>query len=206
MAATSPQPLREPLRLPRGSVRGGIALLVTITFAAVLLRTGLVPTVLVNAVIVVIAFYFGSAGARSDRPSASSPTTPSAPVPPIPRQPRFVRLLLFAGFLGLAGWFLWANRSLSGLPSELVQVWEVLGGYIAGAALAWLFHRHIHDRPERRRLALVFRDLSAAGAIALTAYICIAYLGNLTTPFADRTEDVLSLVVTYYFGSRVVAH
>lgn len=103
MATPAPQPLPEPLRLPRGSVRGGIALLVTVTFGFILLNTGTVATVLVNAVIVVIAFYFGSGGPRSIRPPSPAGMTPAVPAP---KPTRLVRFLIFAGFLGLAGWFL----------------------------------------------------------------------------------------------------
>ncbi|MFA5895975.1 MAG: hypothetical protein WC985_03620 [Thermoplasmata archaeon] len=174
----------------------------TVTFGFILLNTGTVPTVLVNAVVVVIAFYFGSGGPRSIHPPTPAGATPAVPAP---KPPRLVKLLLFAGFLGLAGWFLRTNPSLGGLPLELVQVWEVLGGYVVGASLAWIVHRHAHEDPRNRRLATVFRDVSAAATLALTAYICFAYVGGLTSALAGRAEDILSLVVTYYFGSRVIA-
>lgn len=86
-----------------------------------------------------------------------------------------------------------------------MQVWEVLAGYVAGATLAWIVHRHAHESPRNRRLAMIFRDVSAAAALALTAYICLAYVAGLTSTLAGREEEILSLVVTYYFGSRVIA-
>ncbi|HYV08571.1 MAG TPA: hypothetical protein VEL81_03230 [Thermoplasmata archaeon] len=198
MAAPLPTQLPEPLRLPRGSVRGGIAVLVTATYGYLLILGPTVPTVVVNAVVVVVAFYFGS------HATATPPRAPSAPPPP--HRPRLVRALLLLGFLGLAGWFLWQYRTLSGIPSALVAVLEVLGGYVGGYAVSWLVHRRAHTSPLRKRLATFFRDATAIGALGLTGYICYAFATNQGSAFAGHAEDALSLVVTFYFGSRVIGH
>jgi hypothetical protein len=58
----------------------------------------------------------------------------------------------------------------------------------------------------RRRIATVARDVLAAGALGLTAYACYALGSGVATVFADRTGDALSLVITFYFGSRVISH
>src|SRR6266542_2777670 len=150
LAAPLPTQLPEPLRLPRGSVRGGIAVLVTATYGYLLILGPTVPTVVVNAVVVVVAFYFGS------HATATPPRAPTAPPPP--HRPRLVRALLLLGFLGLAGWFLWHNPTPSGISS------------------------------------------------ALTGYICYALATNQVSAFAGKAEDALSLVVTFYFGSRVIGH
>ena len=198
VAVASPAQLPEPLRLPRGSVRGGIAVVVTATYGYLLIVGTTVPTVVLNAVVVVVAFYFGS------HATATPPRAPSAPPPP--HRPRLVRALLFLGFLGLAGWFLWQTRTLSGIPTALVAVLEVLGGYVGGYAVSWIVHRRAHTSPLRKRLATFFRDATAIGALALTGYICYALATNQAGTFAGRTEDALSLVVTFYFGSRVIGH
>src|SRR5439155_676733 len=85
--------LPEPLRLPHGSVRGAIAIVVTAAYGYVLLQGGSAPTVLVNAVVVVIAFYFGS------RAASTPPSLPSGQPPP--HHPMLVRILIFLGFTGL---------------------------------------------------------------------------------------------------------
>lgn len=189
--------LPEPLRLPHGSVRGAIAIIVAAAYGYVLLfqKAG-VPTVLVNAVVVVIAFYFGS----------RATSTPAAVPPgqPAPHHPRLVRILLFLGFAGLTAWFLIQNPSLSGIPPALLAVLEVLGGYVLGATASWLVHRRAHESHVRHRLATIFRDLVAAGALGLTAYICFALITNQQGVFAGRADQALSLVVTFYFGSRVI--
>jgi len=199
-APPAPETLPEPLRLPRGSVRGLLALVLMATFAYLLVRGDLVPTVLVNAVVVALAFYFGSRGSSSGAPSAQAVSTPSW------RRPQVVRGLLLVGFVGLAGWFLRSNTSLDALPPELLQVLEILGGYVLGAVLSWVFHRKVRESPLRQRLAVIFRDVSAAAALGLTGFACYGFVFGMIGAFSGRVEEALSLVITYYFGSRVISH
>src|SRR3989449_10130692 len=114
----------EPFRLPHGSVRGTIAIFVTAPYALLLLRGGLVPAVVVNAVVVVIAFYFGT------HTATSKPAVP--PGQPVPRPPRLVRALLLIGFAGLALWFLGQRLSPADVPPPLVAVLEGLPGRVRG--------------------------------------------------------------------------
>lgn len=176
-----------------------LAIVLLVTFGYLVLRTPSVPTVLVNAVVVCVAFYFGS--------HAAGPTTAggSAGVAGPKWRIRIVRGLLVLGFGGLAGWFLYQGRPWSQLPPELVEIWQVLGGYLLGLALSWVFHHRAHETPLRRRLALAFRDLSAAGALAFTLFACYALVTGLASGFGQTVEQGLSLVITYYFGSRVIA-
>lgn len=197
-AATIPEPLPEPLRLPRGSVRGLLALGLMATLGYVLLQapTSTPPEVLVNAVVVALAFYFGSHG-----PSAAPVQAPSAGKGL--RRPWLVRGLLVLGFGGLAGWFYWKGGDV---PQVLKEVLLVLGGYVGGALLSWVFHRRAHETPARRRIALIFRDLSAAAALGLTAFACYSFVTGIAGTFSTDVEQALSLVITYYFGSRVIPH
>ncbi len=196
-----PAPLPEPLRLPHGSVRGMLSVFLLITFGVLLLRNGAapaVPQVFANSVVVVLAFYFGSRHA----PPSGQPASPgTAAAPP----PRLLRGLLVVGFAGLALWFLVPNPSIAALPAELLQIWEVLAGYLVGMTVSWYVHRHVHERLSSRRLATLFRDASAGGVLLLTAVICAVYILDLTGSLAGRLEQVLSLVITYYFGARVIA-
>lgn len=198
--APSVPPLPEPLRLPRGSVHGLLAIALVGTFVYLMERDSSVPTVLVNAVVVCLAFYFGSHATPALAPGTTQGTAA------ILRRPRIVRSLLVLGFAGLTGWFLYHGAPLNGLPDQLVQVWEVLGGYLLGLTLSWIFHRHAHVTALRRRLALVFRDLSAAGALGLTVFACYAMIAGVASSFSGTLEQGLSLVLTYYFGSRVIPH
>ncbi len=202
--AVSSAPLPEPLRLPHGTVHGLLALILLGTFGVLLLRSAIplqasVPQVLVNAVVVCLAFYFGT------HPATPKPV-PGVPARPPSWRPRIVRGLLFLGFAGLAAWFLRSGLSWSSLPPELQEVWEVLGGYLLGLSLSWLFHRRVHESPLRRRIAMLFRDLSALGALGLTAFACYSLATGVAGGFSSYVEQALSLVITYYFGSRVIAH
>ncbi len=187
-----PMPLPEPLRLPRGTVHGTLALVLLATFAYLVTRGVSTPQVLVNAVVVCIAFFFGSHA--PSQPPAAPPT----------RRPRIVRALLVLGFAGMTVWALRAGSSLSDRP-ELVEIWEVLGGYLLGLTLSWLVHRRVHESPVRRRVATVFRDLSALGALGLTIFACYSLVTGIAGTFSSYVEQALSLVITYYFGSRVLA-
>jgi hypothetical protein len=92
------------------------------------------------------------------------------------------------------------------LPPEIVGIWEVPGGYILGLTLPWAFHRRAHETSVRRNLATVFRHVSVAGALALTGFACVALATGLVGTFTGCVEQALSVVITYYFGSRVIAH
>ena len=70
---------------------------------------------------------------------------------------------------------------------------------------SWYMHRHVHERLQTRKLAILFRDATAGGVLLLTALLCIAYALGLTGSLAGRAEQVLSLVITFYFGARVIA-
>jgi hypothetical protein len=202
-APTSPIP--EPLRLPRGSVRGTIGIIVSGTYAYLLLHGGTVPSVVVNAVVVVIAFYFGTRAATAG--ASSVPGQPAQPLPqPTAHHIRFVRAILFLGFLGLAAWFLRNDPLHPDLPAPLVAVLEVLGGYASGLTVSWLIHRRAHINLTNRRLATVARDIIAVGALGLTAYTCYALATGQAKVLAIGAVDALSLVVTFYFGSRVIGH
>jgi hypothetical protein len=115
-----------------------------------------------------------------------------------------VRGILLLAFIGLAAWFLRTNPSWGSLPADLRSVLEVLGGYVAGMTVSWLIHRRAHETTSRRRIATIARDLLAAGALGLTAYTCYALAAGQATVFAGHVADALSLVVTFYFGSRVI--
>ncbi|HYM40344.1 MAG TPA: hypothetical protein VEY12_09440 [Thermoplasmata archaeon] len=197
---TAATPLPEPLRLPHGSVRGVLAIVLMLTFGFLLARDSSAPTVLVNAVVVCLAFFFGSHGL------APVPTATPAPGVAPTKRPRTVRILLLIGFAGLAGWFLRSGISLQSLPPELIQVWEVLAGYVIGFGVSWAFHHRAHENVVRRRLALAFRDLSAAGALGLTLFACYTMAAGLAGTIGSAVEQGLSLIITYYFGSRVLPH
>src|SRR5256712_10804810 len=137
--------LPEPLRLPHGSVRGAIAVVVAAAYGyALVFQKSVVPNVLVNAVVVVIAFYFGS---------HATSTPPAVPGQPVPHRPRLVRTLLFLGFAGITAWFLLHDPSLQGIPPALLAVLEVLGGHCAGGHASWLVHRPAPGRHVPHRLA-----------------------------------------------------
>lgn len=198
--APVPVPLPEPLRLPRGTVHGFLALILLGTFGYLLLRGALVPQVLVNATVVVLAFYFGTRGFQTPQ------RTPEPVVESRWRRPTVVRALLLLGFGGLGVWYLRSDPNPLNLPAPLLQVLQVLLGYVIGLTLSWLIHRRAHESLLRRRLALLFRDLSALGALGLSGFACYALATGILGAFSTDVEQALSLVITYYFGSRVLAH
>jgi hypothetical protein len=169
--------------------------MVTATYAYLLTQRETVPPVLVNSVVVIIAFYFGS------RATATAPT--ATPAPKQSRRPRVVQGLLLIGFVGLAAWFLRQDLAWSAIPAQLLSVLEVLGGYIAGLVVSWILQRRVDVSSLRRRLATLARDILAVGALGLTGYLCFTLATDQMGIFGERGEQVLALVVTFYFGSRV---
>src|SRR5256712_8629835 len=162
--------LPEPLRLPHGSVRGAIAVVVAAAYGyALVFQKSVVPSVLVNAVVVVIAFYFGS---------HATSTPPTVPGQPVPHRPRLVRILLFLGFAGITAWFLLHDPSLQGTPPALLAVLEVLGGYVLGATASWLVPPRAHESHVRHRPATSFRAVVAAGAPRRNAHTCFSHLST----------------------------
>src|SRR5947199_241935 len=115
-------------------------------------------------------------------------------------------MLISLGFAGLAAWFLSQTPSFRGIPADLLAVLEVLGGYVLGATASWLVHRRAHESHIRHRLATIFRDIVAVGALGLTAYICFALVTKQGGRLAGRAEQALSVGVAFYFGSVVVGH
>src|SRR2546428_10393871 len=198
MAAVPPVPGPEPFRLPHVSVRGTIATFVTATYGYLLLVGRSVPAVVVNAVVVVIAFYFGT------HTATSKPAVP--PGQPVPRPPRLVRALLLIGFAGLTLWFFSQHQSVGDIPPQLVAVLEVLAGYILGLTASWLVHRRAHISSARPRLATAFRDIVAAGALGLHAHNFYFLFSNRASIFSSATEEALSLVVTFYLRSLLIRH
>jgi hypothetical protein len=177
---------------------------VTATYAYLLVEKGQGPPVLVNSVVVVIAFYFGTRAMGAPPPGLGQGAPSERP--PTPTRTRLVRLLILVALLALTGWFLRANPSLDGIPADLRSVLEVLGGYVSGLVVSWLVHRRMGESAFHRRLTTLARDLIAVGALGLTGYSCFALATDPATVFADRLVDALSLVVTFYFGSRVIGH
>src|SRR3989475_9594222 len=190
MAAVPPVPGPEPLRLPHGSVRGTIAIFVTATYALLLLRGGLVPAVVVNAVVVVIAFYFGT------HTATSKPAVP--PGQPVPRPPRLVRALLLIGFAGLTLWFFSQHQSVGDIPPQLVAVLEVLAGYILGLTASWLVHRRAHISSARTRLATAFRDIVAAGALGPDPHIFYFFFSTRGNNFSRPPGGAPFPFITLY--------
>lgn len=200
MAQPTIAPVPEPLRLPHGSVRGTLSLFLLVTFGVLLVRNGAsvsAPPVFVNSVVVVVAFYFGTRHTPAPGPAGAPAAAPTAP--------RLLRALLVLGFLGLGLWFFIPSPSIASLPPQLLQIWQILTGYLVGMTASWYVHRHVHERLSSRKLATIFRDMSAGGVLIVTAVICAAYILGLTGALAARLEQVLSLVITYYFGARVIA-
>src|SRR2546428_3036348 len=145
MAAVPPVPGPEPLRLPHGSVRGTIAIFVTATYGYLLFVGRSVPAVVVNAVVVVIAFYFGT------HTATSRPAVP--PGQPVPRPPRLVRALLLIGFAGLALWFLGQRLSPAAVPLPLVAGLQVPPGDVLRRTASWLLLPQAPISPVRPPMA-----------------------------------------------------
>ncbi len=193
--ATPPPPAPQPLGLPRGSVRATLALILSATFWYQSLRGDAIDPLLLDAVLLVVAFYFG---VRSTTP------IPPAQPPPATWQPLFlprgiVRTVLFLGFMGVIAYTFYRQ---GGIESNLLLIGQVLTSYAAGYLIATVTARRYQRASGPSVAYAMFRHVVAVGALGITGVVCWSLLfGAPALP--PISKNLLAWVVAFYFGSRV---
>ena len=198
-----------PLGLPPGSVRAILALVMSGTLWYMVLQDRIVPEILVEAVLLVVGFYFGvrQGTAPALQPAATVPspaTTQSPATPPVKpplRLPRgSVRVILLLGFFGTIA-YMW-NRG-RGLPDAMILILQVLASYILGYMVSALVHRRRLAGLAANRVVVAFRNLNAVAVIGVTSYVCASFAVGWAPLFPEYTSNLLAWTVAYYFGSRL---
>ena len=188
-------PAPQPLGLPRGSVRAGLALILSGTLWYSILTDRPLSPLLVDAVVLVVAFYFG---VRSSMPPA--PVEP----PTSTWQPLFlprgvVRTFLLLGFVAVIG-YTWYRTGRVG--ESLLLIGQVLGSYVSGYAVSAIVSRRLRSgRGPSAALAMV-RHAIAAFSLGITGVMCWSLtFGQPALPVIS--QNLLAWTVAFYFGSRL---
>ena len=166
-----------PLGLPEGSIRGILAITVTV---AVLIYPALssvsVPDFLENAFLLIIGLYFGNRSATPPAPSPSAPTAPAPKAPtsssvgdPLPERNSggFVRPQTLLLSLGVSVTALLAAALLTGcmtLGGEDSEVRDVKAAIKSAGELSALLPDSAVTDPKAKQALAVFRKLSGQDA------------------------------------------
>lgn len=197
---TPAAPIPQPLNLPKGSVRATLALLLCGTLWYLILNGRAAPELLVDSVILVVAFYFGVRG-----------TAPIAPVPPpspgatTARQPLYlprgsVRVILLFGFFAV--FVLAWSRGLA-MDATMVLILQVLGAYLSGYAISSLALRRARRGQGPIRAVTLLRHLIAAAALLIVVFVCATIVFGSPAWLPALPDQVLAWTVAFYFGSRL---
>ncbi len=187
-----------PLGLPQGSVRAILAIVLCGSLWYQVIRDLPVATILLEASLLVVAFYFG---VRSTAP-VSAPVIPTAvPVTHPLHLPRgAVRGFLLFGFFAVIAYLWFRGRPLA---QEFILILQVLASYLIGFAIASIVERRQRLGKKPNTVVAVFRNLNAVWAIVLTVYMCGVLLLGWRDFYPQVTGNALAWIVAYYFGSRV---
>ncbi|HXG13049.1 MAG TPA: hypothetical protein VNK04_25045 [Gemmataceae bacterium] len=211
VVAVEPEP-RATFGWRPGSVRGILALMVLLLLWSVALRSPqwtkeheipLIYVYLQYLLVLIIAYYFPPFGSLSTRSRGDRRI--------IRLWPEIVPWLLLVGSLGLWAWLYYTQREYDYPPRVSFSLpLFVLGGFVIGHALTWLF-----SRMSGGQLPAWFQDLQAwvalLGMVGLTAELLV-HLFVLETLSPERRREVvaalvqweglLAALVAFYFGAR----
>jgi DNA-directed RNA polymerase subunit RPC12/RpoP len=189
----STRPVREPLGLPRGSIRSVITLAMTVTCAVLVARGQDVPGALCSLLLTIIGFYFGfrmKSATLSDRvydPAAMRQQ-------PLNLPGGAIRRVLILAFLAM-GVFLAYRGRLWDVVDHL-ELFVILAGLVAGyyfAKLAGLGGSGLRE---------AVGHLKAALGLLMAAVLVFVFISGRDQTLGDRTVVVLCATISFYFGSR----
>jgi hypothetical protein len=184
--------VREPLNLPRGSVRA-IATLATAGCCWILIfANAAVPGYLLSLLLTVIGYYFGFRK-KLKRAQSRILDASSRAQEPLNLPGGSIRMVLILGF-AVCAVVLWARRQIA--DSAYLEFFIVLAGLVAGYFFARIFSGTIGS-------SMGNLINHAKGVLVLVATVALAalLLGGLYT---DQPQLGLTLacMISFYFGSR----
>lgn len=201
MSNNSPaHPQHLPLGLPAGSVRAVVALTVVGVFAWLTLHNKLVGIYLVEAMLIVLAYYFT---ARQHLPPYPSiPVSPGAalttPEPSPLWLPRHTIRFLILLMLFFTGGIVWIRGDL--FQSEAFDNLVLVFTYLAGVVV-----HHFREKRGIRPLSIWQRGWLHLKALLVILACLIIWVAALTRGLGDLPEGMSYLLlgwILFYFGSR----
>ena len=184
--------VREPLNLPRGSVRATATLATAGCCWMLVLLNAPVPGYLLSLLLTIIGYYFGFR--RKAKSAQSRILDASARVQePLNLPGGSIRLVLILGFTACA-LVLWARREI--INPAYLEFFLILAGLVAGYFFARLSRGAVGSAPGNLiNHAKGFLVLAATGALV------VLLLGGMYTD-QPRLGLTLACAISFYFGSR----
>jgi hypothetical protein len=195
-------PLKPPLGLPTGSIRATLALILSVTLWYTILRGQTPEPILVDAALLVVAFYFG---VRSTAPVVPAVKPAAVPGAPKARQPLYlprgiVRSVLAVGFLGVIAYVAYRDGTM---PEALVLILQVILSYVVGYGISRLLLRRARLGRELSRGARAARNAISLAAIGVTAGASWAIVAGQFDLVPEYLRNGLAWTIAFYFGSRL---
>ncbi len=196
-----PSPTRPPLRLPSGSVRALLTLLIVAVVMVQVVRERQVEPLWTETLMIALAHYFTSRRFLNLAPDVirrlEAEGHVEAEAHPLYLPRHSIRVLLVLAFLGLAV-YLYREQQLfqPQALSLLGVVFAYLLGIVARGLLSWW---------TRRRQAKTVRgwdDIKAAVVLLVLLSTAGAYLLDRADLVPDQWRNTTLGLVLFYFGSR----
>lgn len=202
-----PVQIPQPLGLPKGSVRATLALFLSATMWYMVIKGQQPPTILIESVLLVVAFYFGT---RSMAPAAGASAAAPGPSPPpaapgheplyLPRGS--VRTVLLFGFFSVIV-YVWFRGGTAAIPSSMILILQVLTSYLSGFILSTLTIWRARKGEKPIRAVAWLRHGVAAASLAIVAAVCGTIVLGQPAWMPHIPDNFLAWTVAFYFGSRL---
>lgn len=184
--------VREPLNLPRGSVRATATLAAAGCCWILVLANAPVPGYLLSLLLTIIGYYFGF---RQKLKSAQSRILDASAKAqePLNLPGGSIRMVLILGF-AVCVVVLWARRQI--VNPAYLEFFIILAGLVAGYFFARLFSGTVGST-----LGNLINHAKGILVLAATAALVVLLLTGMYTD-QPRLGLTLACVISFYFGSR----
>ncbi len=185
-----------PLLLPHGSIRATMAIFICLTLWSLLLNHRPPPSVLIDAALLIVVFYFGLRSGIT----VAQPSTKAHHPWHLPRGS--IRLLLILGFAYTAFSIGYPFNPWTWVINDILLV---LVTYVIGWAFSWFVHRSGRIGPGGK--VNLLRHLVALSVLVMTLSICSMFYSGRPSWVPDwlLAESWLTALVAFYFGWRLVS-
>jgi len=195
--------MHGPLKLPHGSVRGLLAVLVVFVTCWLMVRGEEVPLAVSESLFTVLAFYFAArAHVMALEAARAQEAAGGGEAPATVHHPFFlpcgtIRLAIVLAFIGVAA-YLVKERGLNGLVSSttLLLVFAFFAGQLVKLAIAWW------RRGKPKHATSTFEHVKAAVGVAMGVAFVALYVSGYYKQAPPAAHKLFLAFIIFYFGSR----
>ena len=186
----------EPLFLPKGSIRAGVAMLMAASCWWLVIRDKDVPGYLLGLLLTILGYYFAF---RSRAKAADSHIFDATATPeePLFLPAGFVRKFLILGFIA-SGVILTVRGTFT--DAKHLEFFIILAGLVVGYAVGKAVQ--MLGVPS---LSVVFNHLKGVAVIVVTVWLTIIFLSGQYADLSGADAApviILCAVISFYYGSR----